>query len=39
MQRIKGLLSQGIVISPSHEALLPNIPPGNIAAMAEAVKI
>ena len=26
-----------LVISPSHEALLPNVPPANIEAMARAV--
>ena len=27
-----------LVISPSHEAILPNVPPENVAAMAKAVK-
>jgi len=36
VQRVRKLLSSGIVISPSHEALLPNIPPKNIEAMAIA---
>jgi hypothetical protein len=26
-----------LVVSPSHEALLPNVPPENVAAMADAV--
>ena len=35
--RVRKLLSPGIVISPSHEALLPNVPPENIAAMVEGI--
>jgi uroporphyrinogen decarboxylase len=27
-----------LIISPSHEALLPNIPPENVVAMAEAAR-
>ena len=34
--RVKALLGPRLIISPSHEALLPNVPPCNIAAMAEA---
>ncbi len=34
--RVKGLLSPNVIISPSHEALLPNVPPENVVAMAEA---
>ena len=36
VRRVKDLLGPSVVISPSHEALLPNIPPENIVAMAEA---
>ncbi len=36
VRRVKDLLGPSVVISPSHEALLPNIPPQNIVAMAEA---
>ncbi len=36
VRRVKKLLSPNIIISPSHEALLPNVPPENVAAMAEA---
>ncbi len=36
VQRVKRFLGPRLIISPSHEALLPNIPPRNIAAMAEA---
>ncbi len=40
VKRIKKLLGPNLIISPSHEAILPNIPPSNIAAMAEeALKI
>ncbi|MCE5200168.1 MAG: uroporphyrinogen decarboxylase family protein [Armatimonadota bacterium] len=35
VRRVKGLLGP-LVVSPSHEALLPNVPPENIVAMAEA---
>jgi uroporphyrinogen decarboxylase len=38
-QRIRelvGLLPTGLVISPSHEALLPDVPPENVRAMFEA---
>ncbi len=34
--RVKNSLSPNLIISPSHEALLPNVPPENIKAMAEA---
>ncbi len=37
VHRIKGLLGPRLIVSPSHEALLPNIAPENIRAMAEAV--
>ena len=36
VRRVKALLGPCYVVSPSHEAILPNIPPENIAAMAEA---
>lgn len=36
--RVAELLSPAVVISPSHEALLPNVPPENIESMAKAVK-
>lgn len=36
VRRIKKLLGPRLVISPSHEALLPNIPPENVEAMAAA---
>ncbi|MCX6150943.1 MAG: hypothetical protein NTX22_10490 [Ignavibacteriales bacterium] len=36
VKRIKELLGPNLIISPSHEALLPNVPPCNVAAMAEA---
>jgi len=34
VERISNILGPRLVISPSHEALLPNIPPENIEAMA-----
>jgi uroporphyrinogen decarboxylase len=36
VKRVADLLGPHLIISPSHEALLPNIPPANVAAMAEA---
>jgi uroporphyrinogen decarboxylase len=38
VRRIIGLLGPRLVVSPSHEAILPDIPPQNIAAMASAVQ-
>jgi len=36
VRRVKQLLAPRLIVSPSHEAVLPNVPPENIAAMAEA---
>jgi len=36
VRRVKRLLGPCLVVSPSHEAVLPNVPPANIQAMAEA---
>jgi uroporphyrinogen decarboxylase len=36
VRRVKALLGPCLIISPSHEALLPNVPPENVVAMAEA---
>jgi uroporphyrinogen decarboxylase len=36
VRRVRGLLEPNLIVSPSHEALLPNVPPENVAAMAEA---
>jgi uroporphyrinogen decarboxylase len=36
VKRIKNLLGPRLIVSPSHEALLPNVPPENVVAMAEA---
>ena len=38
VRRVKGLLGPRLIVSPSHEALLPNVPPQNVAAMAEATQ-
>ena len=38
VQRIKGLLGPRLVVSPSHEAVLPNVPPQNLLAMARATQ-
>jgi uroporphyrinogen decarboxylase len=34
--RVRDLLGPYVIVSPSHEALLPNVPPENVVAMAEA---
>lgn len=36
VRRVKDLLGPHLIISPSHEAILPDVPPQNVAAMAEA---
>jgi len=36
VRRVKRLLGPRLIVSPSHEALLPNVPPQNLEAMAEA---
>lgn len=38
VRRVKSLLGPNLIVSPSHEALLPNVPPENVAAMAEAAR-
>ncbi len=38
VRRIKKLLGPCLIVSPSHEALLPNVPPENVVAMAEATR-
>ena len=37
VRRVQDLLGPRLIISPSHEALLPNVPPCNLEAMARAV--
>lgn len=38
VRRVREILGPNLVVSPSHEAVLPNIPPENILAMAEAAR-
>ena len=38
VRRVRDILGPNIVISPSHEEILPNIPAANILAMAEAAR-
>ena len=38
MRRVKQLLGPNLIVSPSHEALLPNVPPENVEAMAQAAR-
>ncbi len=35
VRRVKALLGPCLIVSPSHEAVLPDVPPANVAAMAE----
>jgi uroporphyrinogen decarboxylase len=37
VRRVVDLLGPCLIVSPSHEALLPNVSPENVVAMAEAV--
>ena len=37
VHRVYSLLGPHLIVSPSHEAILPNVPMENVAAMAEAV--
>ncbi len=34
VRRVKALLGPNLIVSPSHEAILPNVPPENVEAMA-----
>ncbi len=38
VRRVKKLLGPCLIVSPSHEAILPNVPPENVVAMAEAAR-
>ncbi len=38
VRELKAIFPTGLVISPSHEAILPDIPPANIRALFEAVR-
>jgi uroporphyrinogen decarboxylase len=38
VKRLKKVFGLNFIVSPSHETLLPNVPPENAAAMAEAAK-
>ena len=38
VRRVKELLGPRLIVSPSHEAVLPNVPPENVEAMAEAAR-
>lgn len=38
VKRLCELFPTGLIISPSHEAVLPDVPPENIAAMFEAIR-
>jgi uroporphyrinogen decarboxylase len=36
VRRVKRLLGPNLIVSPSHEAILPNVPPENVEALAKA---
>jgi uroporphyrinogen decarboxylase len=36
VRRVRSALGPHLIVSPSHEAILPDVPPRNVAAMAEA---
>ncbi len=38
IQRLKKVFGPRWIVSPSHEALLPDVPPANVGAMAEAAR-
>ena len=38
VRRVKRALGPNLIVSPSHEAILPNVPPENVAAMADAAR-
>ena len=38
VRELRELFPTGLIISPSHEAILPDIPPANVQALAEAAK-
>jgi uroporphyrinogen decarboxylase len=38
VRRVRKLLGPRLIVSPSHEALLPNVPPALVQAMAEAAR-
>lgn len=38
VERLKSLFPTGLIISPSHEAILPDIPPANIEALFKSVR-
>lgn len=37
VRRVMRILGPNLIVSPSHEAILPNVPPENVEAMAKAV--
>ncbi len=37
VKRVKNILGPNLIVSPSHETILPNVPPQNIEALAHAV--
>lgn len=38
VRRVRRILGPNLIISPSHEAILPNVPPVNVQALIEAAQ-
>ena len=38
VRRVKRILGPNLIVSPSHEAILPNVPPSNVEALIEAAQ-
>ena len=38
VEELKRLFPTGLILSPSHEAILPDVPPENIGALFDAVR-
>jgi uroporphyrinogen decarboxylase len=38
VRRVKRILGPNLIVSPSHEAILPNVPPENVEALAQAAR-
>lgn len=39
VERVKALLGPNLIVSPSHEAILPNVPPANVEALSRAAAV
>ena len=39
VKELRSIFPTGLILSPSHEAILPDIPPSNIQAIADAMQV